>query len=156
MTQEVATTVDQEYLIEVLENMKTLKEQLESVGDRSYKITDKFKWTPATNAPRIDIQEEHDVQQLLHVLAFLKTRHDSYNDAAKLAGITTYPVCKWLGHSIKDWQDDVCLRLTILSQNTSLKSLEEDMAIVEKSIDPAITQKRKLDSITNKYSTSKK
>lgn len=69
----------------------------------------------------IDIMTVRDSRKLVEILAFLKDRESSFNEAAKELNVDNS--FTWLGVTVADWTEDLKTRLSVLNLIQTRKEL---------------------------------
>ena len=71
----------------------------------------------------IDIMTVRDSRKLVEILAFLKDREKSFNEAKEELGVNVD--FTWLGVSVEDWTRDLKTRLSVLNITAKRKELAD-------------------------------
>jgi hypothetical protein len=90
-----------------------------------------FKYSPVSKEA-IDISTSKDLQQIIGIAGFIKTKENEYNSGLDALGLTdkTVPVFKWLGFPADSWITDLKIRAGIITENeerTHLQGLADRM-----------------------------
>ena len=84
-----------------------------------------FKYSPASKEA-IDITVEKDLQKIIGIAGFIKTKEAEYNagvDALKLTDKAT-PLFKWLNFTAEAWITDLTIRAGIITEDTERQRLQ--------------------------------
>lgn len=109
-------------------NYEKVSEQLEkikSIEQEDYKISASFRYNPTNSYSAICISECSSITELIHVLAFLQAKTHHYQGAANELGLKEFPIFKWMGYTVEDWQHDIQLRIQFLEYHKKKSKLEK-------------------------------
>lgn len=104
---------------------------LQVISTTPFKTNGKFKWNPNAGGGEIDILTCTKMEDLIAIHQTLKMRAEGYDKSASDLGIAQYPVFKWCGHTWKDWEHDLKLRVAVVNQHqieTRLKEAKEKLS----------------------------
>ena len=93
----------------------------------------------------INLQVVSDVNQLIHILADLNMRKDSWATVCRLGSWNNE--FQWQGYSFTDWSNDIRNRINKLSLNTKRKELDALEARLDKLVSPELKAKMELELI---------
>lgn len=72
-----------------------------------------------------DLKQETKIENLIRAFSSVKGREKAYDDAAKHLGLTTYPAFSVSGGNTADWEQDIRLRIDIITHKDKLDKLTE-------------------------------
>jgi hypothetical protein len=84
---------------------------------------------------------------LINIAAFLQSRSDSYERAAKDLGVESPPPFQWCGFSLADWLEDLKSRIGKIQIGAKKKKLETLEARLNAIVSPELRRKLELESI---------
>lgn len=105
---------------------------IQRVTEGVLKTNGMFTYTPANTAKSINIATSTDLQELIEVYSFLKSKADGYESAAKELGLTTFPVFKWLNYTFDAWKNDLMIRVAVVGSHNEITRLKNQKAELEK------------------------
>lgn len=98
--------------------------ELNKVAGGSYQTNGNFKFTPNGTMTGVDIHKCTDIAQLLTIHSFLKQKADSYNASGEYFGLKQFPVFKWCGYTLEQWETDLKIRIALTTQKDETDKLE--------------------------------
>lgn len=98
--------------------------ELAKVAGGTYQTNGNFKFTPNGTMTGVDIHKCTDIAQLLTIHSFLKQKADSYNESGEFFGLKTFPVFKWCGYTLEQWETDLKIRIALTTQKEETDALE--------------------------------
>lgn len=93
----------------------------------------------------VDIMTVRDPRKLVEVLAFLKDREKSFNEAKEELGVKVD--FTWLGASVVDWTRDLKTRIGVLNLTATRKELAELEDRLNKIVPPEMRAQMELEAI---------
>ena len=93
----------------------------------------------------IDIMTVRDSRKLVEILAFLKDREKSFNDAKEELGVNVD--FTWLGVSVEDWTRDLKTRLSVLNITATRKKLAYLEERLNKLVSPEMRTQMEIEAI---------
>ena len=93
----------------------------------------------------IDIMTVRDSRKLVEILAFLKDREKSFNEAKEELGVNVD--FTWLGVSVEDWTRDLKTRLSVLNITATRKKLADLEERLNKLVSPEMRTQMEIDAI---------
>lgn len=114
-------------LTKALELLNDQLSQINNVTDKSFQTSGLFKYNPTYNGSSsgINIHNSKDLDQLLYIGAFLKAKKESYDSYAKSLGLETFPVFRWQNYSYDQWDNDLKIRITVISAYDQKKKITD-------------------------------
>jgi len=70
-----------------------------------------------------DIKVETKLENLIRAHSMVINKEEAYNRSAKILGLTTYPQFSISGGTSKDWEQDILLRIDIITHKKKLDKL---------------------------------
>ena len=86
-----------------------------------------------------------DINELVSILAFVKEKSNSFNEAAKELGVKNE--FNWFGFTYDEWKSDIKTRIIKIQITTKKKELELLEARLDKLISPELKAKLEIDEI---------
>ena len=93
----------------------------------------------------IDIMTVRDSRKLVEILAFLKDREKSFNEAKEELGVNVD--FTWLGVSVEDWTRDLKTSLSVLNITATRKKLADLEERLNKLVSPEMRTQMEIDAI---------
>lgn len=122
-TNETGLTVGNATLQGALGAIETRLKDLNNVAGGNYQTNGAFKFTPNGTMSSVDIHKCTDVQQLLTIHSFLKQKADSYNGSGTFFNLKQFPVFKWCGYTMEQWEADLKIRVALTTQKDETDAL---------------------------------
>lgn len=142
----VKTSTD-DMTLELIKQVAKQKEEI-SKAERPTWITNcSFSYTEKSS-DAINLHVESNIRNLVCIAAFLKEKEKSYQEAAETLGVEA-PAFTWGGHSVKEWLEDLKLRINkiqIASKRKKLETLENRLNAI---ISPELKAKMELEAIAS-------
>ncbi len=133
----------QDLLIKVEER----KEAIKKLEKPQWNTTCSFSYREDAEVhDRVMIQTVIDPNRLINILAFLRAREVSFVGAAEELGIKKV-VFKWMGYTVKEWAEDLQLRLDIVKIGEKRKDLEKKEKQLDTLMSPEMKRKLALEKI---------
>lgn len=134
MSENVKTT--DQIVKELFDKLQAKKAEVANAEKPHYITGGIFRYSD-TNSAATDIMTVSDERKLVSILAFLKEREKSYNEAA--AELNVKSPFTWLGFSVEDWKKDILTRVSILQ----LAQRRRELSDLEKRVDDIISPELK-------------
>jgi hypothetical protein len=96
----------------------------------------------------INIHVESNIRNLVCIAAFLQDRERSYADVAKTMGVEA-PNFTWGGFAVKDWLEDIKMRINKIQLASKKKKLEVLEARLNAIISPELRAEIELQAIAD-------
>lgn len=113
-------------LHEALQTIETRLSAMKKITEGQMRTNGNFKFNPQSQqAPTIPIDKVTDLSLLISIHAFLTTKKKEYEESAKLLDLSSFPVFKWQHHSYEDWDNDIRIRVAVVSHHTEKQKLHE-------------------------------
>lgn len=111
----MATQTVDEQVLELLNKIKTQKQEVEALSKRPKWITNcVFSYLPSSVHGSINIMTVTDIESLLDIYAFLSQKKDSIKKYGEFLSIEDLTEPTHLGYTITDWLKDVQTRIESL------------------------------------------
>lgn len=132
--------------LDLIKEVKRQKEEI-SQAERPNWITNcSFSHTEGKQNDQINLHVEANVKTLIMIVAFLKDRERSYNEAAAELGVEA-PAFSWSGFSVADWISDIKSRINKIQIASKRKKLETLEARLNAIISPELRTEMELEAI---------
>jgi len=122
-TQAVTLRTDlQSKLATIDEKLKAIK----ATADSQYKTNGEFRFNPSytVNSP-IYIHKTQDLKILISALGYINKQSQAYNEtASNILKLDSYPVFEWQGYSFDAWENDIQIRVAIVTQHDLINKLK--------------------------------
>jgi hypothetical protein len=121
MTKELSTNK----VPQALQAIEAKLNGLKMIEDSVYKTSCEFRWNPNYQSnPPIKLDAIVDVDKLIQIHSYIAMKDEAYNKSANTLEITEYPVFKWQGYTLADWEHDIKLRIAIVTHKTQFDKLK--------------------------------
>ena len=138
--------------LELIAQVKQQKAEIAKAEKPSYKTNCSFSYVEGKMNDAINIHVEANVKNLICIAAFLQEREKSYAEAAKALGVEAPPEFNWNGFTVKDWTDDLKMRITKVQIGAKRKKLEALEERLNKIISPELRAELELEAIASELS----
>lgn len=105
--------------------------QIKSATDKPFQTSGQFKFNPSSNFA-VDIQRLRNVSQLISIGAFLSEKKASYDAYAKAKELSSFPVFKWQDFTFEQWDNDLSVRIAVVSAYDRQKEITNAKAKLER------------------------
>lgn len=126
-TQTAAVAVRSQMQVK-LQSIDEALAKLKVDSESPFKTNGEFKYNPYSNYGTVNIHRLGDISSLLNIYAYIKSKHDMYEEAATKFDLKVYPAFTWMNYSLKDWEHDISVRLTLVTQHDRVKKLRDAKA----------------------------
>lgn len=124
-TKETGLTIGNAQLHNALNAISTRLSELQKVAGGTYQTNGNFKFTPNGTMTGVDIHKCTDIAQLLTIHSFLKQKAEGYNQSGTFFGLKQFPVFKWCGYTLEQWETDLKIRIALTTQKEETDALEQ-------------------------------
>ena len=125
--------------------VNTRREEIKKASKPNWITNCSFRYTE-DRADGFNIQTITDTSKLVHALAFIKTRANSFDEAAAELGVKD--TFNWLGYSVEDWTTDFQTRISKVNISKKKKELALLEERLDKIISPELKAQMEIDAIT--------
>ena len=99
-----------------------------------------------------DLKQVTKTEDLIKALSSVLGREAAYNNAAKVIGLTTYPVFTLGGGNAQDWTEDIKLRIAIINNKETLDTLKAAKEELSKFLSEAEQRALAVEKVNNMLS----
>lgn len=92
--------------------------ELKTITDSVYKTTGNLEGFG-------DIKAETKIENLIRAFSSVNGRKKAYDEAAAILGLTSHPQFTVSGGTVEDWEQDIKLRIEIITHKDKLDKLNE-------------------------------
>lgn len=131
--------------LELIQQVKRQKEEIARAERPNWTTNCSFSYTE-NSANAINIHVEANIRNLVCIASFLVDKEKNYKETAKLLGVEA-PDFTWQGFSVKDWLEDIKMRINkvqIASKKKKLELLETRLNAI---ISPELRAEMELEAI---------
>ena len=125
--------------------VQTKKAEIAKAEKPSWETNCAFRYNKDSSAST-NLQVCADVEELVHILAFLCDRKNGFDEAQKITG--TSLKFRWLGFTFQEWVSDIKTRIDKIQITNKKKELEVLEARLDKIVSPELKAKWELEEIT--------
>ena len=140
-----ATKNEDELVQELFNVVQAKKAEIAKAEKPSWETNCAFRYNKDSSAST-NLQVCADVDELVHILAFLCDKRRGFDEAQKITG--TSIKFKWLGFSFDDWATDVKTRIDKIQITNKKKELELLEGRLDKLVSPELKRKLELAEIS--------
>lgn len=130
---------------QLFEVVQKKKAEIAKAEKPSWATNCAFRYNKDSSAST-NIQVCSDVEELIHMLAFLCDKKRGFNEAQELLG-TTHKF-RWLGFSFEDWSGDIKTRIDKIQITNKKKELEALESRLDKLVSPELKAQMELAEIS--------
>lgn len=133
--------------LELIQAVKRQKEDIAKAERPNWATNCSFSYNE-NGGNAVNLHVESNIRNLICIASFLRDKANSYKETAAELGVEA-PDFTWQGFSVKDWLEDVKLRINkvqIASKKKKLEALEERL---NKIISPELRAEMELEAIQN-------
>lgn len=138
--------------LELIAQVKQQKAEIAKAEKPAYKTNCTFSYIEGKMSDAVNIHVESNVKNLICIAAFLQEREKSYVEAAKVLGVETPPEFNWNGSTVKEWIDDIKMRISKIQIGAKRKKLEALEERLNKIISPELRAELELEAIASELS----
>lgn len=111
-------------LTKALETLNAQLAEIKSASNRQMLTNGNFSYNPASRMSLIDIHRSINLESLLNIGAFLKSKKEAYDSFAQSKGLTSYPVFKWCDYTFDQWDNDLGTRIAVVAAHDQQKKIQ--------------------------------
>lgn len=125
-------------LTQALEMLTNKLASLKSVTEGANQTSGSFSFSnsKSPNTPSINIHTSKDLEELLLIHSFLLQKKEYYEQSANQLGLETFPQFKWNGYAFAAWNNDIQIRVAVVSSHDQRTKLE----VAKKKLESFLTQ----------------
>lgn len=134
--------------LELIKEVNRQKSEITKAEKPNWITTCTFSYTQGANgsASATNLHVETDIRNLVCIASFLMDKERSYNEAATKLGVEA-PAFVWQGFSVKDWTEDIKMRINKIQIASKRKKLEALEARLNTIISPELRAHMELEAI---------
>jgi hypothetical protein len=120
-------------VLDLFNTVKAKQKEIAVLQKPQWNTSCTIGYNPDVVTDRVNIQTVTDVNKLIDLYAFLTTKKDSFDVAAKELGLTNK--FRWMGYSFGEWICDINTRV----KQIGVAAKKSELAVLEKRLDALIT-----------------
>lgn len=132
-------------VLALLEQVNQQKKEIQRAEGSKWITNCAFSYTEEPSKA-INLHVEGSVRNLICIVAFLRERERTYNDAASTLGVDA-PIFTWSGFRVDDWISDIKMRIDKIQISTKKKKLELLESRLSAVMTPELKAQIELDAI---------
>lgn len=133
--------------LDLIEEVKRQKKEIARAERPNWLTKCTFPWVEGSSQT-VNFHQESNVANLVKIAAFLLERERSYMDASQRMGVEV-PDFTWDNYSVKDWLEDIRMRINKIQISAKRKKLETLEARLNSLISPELKAQLELEAITS-------
>lgn len=141
----MSSTEEDKLVQELFNVVQAKKAEIAKAEKPNWETNCAFRYNKDSSAST-NLQVCADVEELVHILAFLCDRKKGFDEAQKITG--TSLKFKWLGFSFDDWASDIKTRIDKIQITIKKKDLEALESRLDKLVSPELKRKLELAEIS--------
>jgi len=141
----MAKTKTDSKTLELIQQVKRQKEDIAKAERPNWTTNCSFSYTEQSR-DAVNIHVEANIRNLVCIASFLVEKEKSYKETAKVLGVDA-PDFSWQGFAVKDWLEDIKMRINkvqIASKKKKLEALEGRLNAI---ISPELRAEMELEAI---------
>lgn len=131
----------------LVKEIEKRKKEIEKVENPTWKTNCAFSFTEGRKQDEINIKTVTDVKLLINMMGFLYNNETDYNTVVKKHNLENVPKFTWQGQSVKNWLEDLELRIQKVQISDKKKILEKLEAKASALISPELKAKLEIEAI---------
>lgn len=135
-----------EKTLELMNEVARRKKEIEKVEKPNWITNCSFAYIEGSSQI-INIHVEANVRNLICIASFLLEKERAYREAAAQLEVVDPPAFLWCGHAVKDWVEDIKMRIAKIQISTKKKKLEMLEARLNTIISPELRAEMELEQI---------
>ena len=139
------STEKDKLVLELFQVAQTKKAEIAKAEKPKWETNCAFRYNKDSSTST-NLQVCSDVEELVHILAFLCDRKNGFDEAQKITGTTLK--FKWIGFSFEEWVSDIKTRIDKIQISNKKKDLEVIEARLDKLVSKELRDKWELDKLT--------
>lgn len=121
--------------LELIETVRRQKAEIAEIEKPAWHTNATFSWTEEDRSKTINLHVESDVRKLILIADFLLRKEAGYLTAAVALDIESVPGLLWCGFPVKDWIEDIRLRV----RKIQIGKKKEKLALLEGRLDAILS-----------------
>ena len=137
--------------LKLIKEVQSRKAEIEKVKKPNWQTNCSFSYidksTGLGGSGAINLHVCSDLSVLLNIAAFLDERAKAVKAAAKLLEVDSPPTFKWNGYTVKEWLDDLKMRVAQIQIKKKEEKLEQLEKRLNKIVSPELRAEMELEAI---------
>ena len=141
-----ASTDDQ--TLRLMKEVEKQKAEISKAERNAWTTNCSFSYTERSS-DAINLHVEKNIRNLISIAAFLQDKEKSYKQASQDLAVADPPEFTWQGYSVKDWLEDLKIRITKIQIEKKKSKLETLQARLNAIVSPELRAKMELAAIAD-------